>query len=73
MSTYSLQNAARILKVRSSRLRYWKRTRLAEPRAAGGGEESAVVPSTGEKALSLEACVGCDTHKALINILVLFL
>ena len=41
MSTYSLQNAARILKVRSSRLRYWKRTRLAEPRAAGGGEESA--------------------------------
>ncbi|MFP6623715.1 MAG: tetratricopeptide repeat protein [Myxococcota bacterium] len=41
MSTYSLQNAARILKVRSSRLRYWKRTRLAVPRAAGAGEESA--------------------------------
>ena len=41
VSTYSLQNAARILKVRSSRLRYWKRTRLAVPRAAGAGEESA--------------------------------
>ena len=41
MSTYSLQNAARILKVRSSRLRYWKRTRLAVPRAAGAGEEDA--------------------------------
>jgi tetratricopeptide (TPR) repeat protein len=34
VSTYSLQNAARILKVAPSRLRYWKRTRLAVPRAA---------------------------------------
>ncbi len=34
MSTYSLQNAARILKVAPSRLRYWKRTRLAVPRAS---------------------------------------
>ena len=33
MSTYSLQNAARILKVAPSRLRYWKRTRLAVPRS----------------------------------------
>ena len=33
MSTYSLQNAARILKVAPSRLRYWKRTQLAIPRA----------------------------------------
>ncbi|MEE2672220.1 MAG: tetratricopeptide repeat protein [Myxococcota bacterium] len=40
MSTYSLQNAARILKVRSSRLRYWNRTRLAVPRAGEvGGED----------------------------------
>jgi tetratricopeptide (TPR) repeat protein len=35
VSTYSLQNAARILKVAPSRLRYWKRTRLAVPRADG--------------------------------------
>lgn len=35
MSTYSLQNAARILKVAPSRLRYWKRTHLAAPRAVG--------------------------------------
>jgi tetratricopeptide (TPR) repeat protein len=33
VSTYSLPNAARILKVAPSRLRYWKRTRLAVPRA----------------------------------------
>jgi tetratricopeptide (TPR) repeat protein len=33
VSTYSLQNAARILKVAPSRLRYWKRTRLTVPRA----------------------------------------
>jgi tetratricopeptide (TPR) repeat protein len=39
VSTYSLQNAARILKVAPSRLRYWKRTRLAVPRA-GEGESS---------------------------------
>jgi tetratricopeptide (TPR) repeat protein len=39
VSTYSLQNAARILKVAPSRLRYWKRTRLAVPRA-GAGESS---------------------------------
>ena len=39
MSTYSLQNAARILKVAPSRLRYWKRTRLAVPRAAHDGDE----------------------------------
>ncbi len=41
MSTYSLQNAARILKVAPSRLRYWKRTRLAVPRAAPAGDEDA--------------------------------
>lgn len=34
VSTYSLHNAARILKVTPSRLRYWQRTRLAVPRAA---------------------------------------
>jgi len=34
VSTYTLPNAARILKVAPSRLRYWKRTRLAVPRAA---------------------------------------
>ncbi len=33
VNTYSLHNAARILKVAPSRLRYWKRTRLAVPRA----------------------------------------
>jgi tetratricopeptide (TPR) repeat protein len=31
VSSYSLQNAARILKVAPSRLRYWKRTHLAVP------------------------------------------
>ena len=41
MSTYSLQNAARILKVAPSRLRYWKRTRLAVPRAASAAETRA--------------------------------
>ena len=41
MSTYSLQNAARILKVAPSRLRYWKRTRLAVPRPAEAGDEDA--------------------------------
>ena len=41
MSTYSLQNAARILKVAPSRLRYWKRTRLAVPRAAEAGAKGA--------------------------------
>ncbi len=39
MSTYSVRNAARILKVAPSRLRYWKRTRLAVPRAAGEGSD----------------------------------
>lgn len=37
VSTYSLQNAARILKVAPSRLRYWKRTHLAGPRAGDPG------------------------------------
>jgi tetratricopeptide (TPR) repeat protein len=41
VSTYSLQNAARILKVAPSRLRYWKRTRLAVPRSAEIGDEGA--------------------------------
>jgi len=41
VSTYSLQNAARILKVAPSRLRYWKRIRLAVPRAAQAGAEGA--------------------------------
>lgn len=40
VSTYSLRNAARILKVAPSRLRYWKRTRLAVPRAELGGAQS---------------------------------
>jgi len=48
VTTYSLPNAARILKVAPSRLRYWKRTRLAVPRAhvaregepPGGARES---------------------------------
>jgi tetratricopeptide (TPR) repeat protein len=43
VSTYSLHNAARILKVAPSRLRYWKRTRLGVPRAgapvSGSGAE----------------------------------
>ena len=32
MSAYSLRDAARILKVKPSRLRYWKRTRLVRSR-----------------------------------------
>ena len=40
MSTYTLQNAARILKVAPSRLRYWKRTRLAVPRAAAKSRDA---------------------------------
>jgi tetratricopeptide (TPR) repeat protein len=39
VSTYTLQNAARILKVAPSRLRYWKRTRLAVPRSHEAAEE----------------------------------
>jgi tetratricopeptide (TPR) repeat protein len=41
VSTYSLQNAARILKVAPSRLRYWKRTRLAVPSTRVGADPDA--------------------------------
>lgn len=48
VSTYSLPNAARILKVAPSRLRYWKRTRLAVPSAA----MQAAVPPDGREAVA---------------------
>jgi tetratricopeptide (TPR) repeat protein len=41
VETYSLRNAARILKVAPSRLRYWERTRLAGPRADAQREDLA--------------------------------
>ena len=40
VTTYSLPNAARILKVAPSRLRYWKRTRLTLPRVDPAKGES---------------------------------
>ena len=51
VNTYSLHNAARILKVTPSRLRYWHRTRLAVPRAPDlpAGAESGTVESEGRE------------------------
>jgi tetratricopeptide (TPR) repeat protein len=40
LSTYTLQNAARILKVAPSRLRYWKRTQLAVPRGEAAAPDA---------------------------------
>ena len=39
VNQYSLRNAARILKVSPSRLRYWERTELMGPRAGEGSSE----------------------------------
>ena len=48
VSSYSLENAARILKVAPSRLRYWQRTSLAVPRASRPAGEAGAGVAGGE-------------------------
>jgi len=68
VTSYSLQHAARILRVKPSRLRYWRRTALLAPGAAEA--HAPAWPSGGDAppgALDFKALVGVRSILALIE------
>ncbi len=68
MSSYSLQHAARILRVKPSRLRYWKRTELIAPAAEGEGVGDVQVERDAQQdALDFKGLVGVRSILALIE------
>ena len=60
MTSYSLQHAARILRVNPSRLRYWKRTELLK-------SAPAVEPAPEQGTLDFKGLVGVRSILALIE------
>ncbi len=64
MSSYSLQHAARILRVKPSRLRYWKRTELIAP---VGEAEAPAERAPEQGALDFKGLVGVRSILALIE------